>query len=134
MRPFVCSSPRFIPQNNRSKHEVIQATRRAGDGAGTRCRRVRRPGGFLRGELPGPQGRRDEAGPGRSGPCTFSQRQGYIDIDLRNGMTYSLSPANKADHFKDQKGNKVVRTQAGVCTELRSSGDVLPARPAPRAP
>jgi uncharacterized membrane protein len=71
---------------------------------------------------------------GRSGPCTFSQRQGYIDIDLRNGMTYSLSPANKADHLKDQKGNKVVRTQAGVCTELRSSGDVLPARPAPRAP
>jgi uncharacterized membrane protein len=71
---------------------------------------------------------------GRSGPCTFSQRQGYIDIDLRNGDTYSLSPANKADHFKDQKGNKVVRTQAGVCTELRSSGDVLPARPAPRAP
>jgi hypothetical protein len=54
---------------------------------------------------------------GRSGPCTFSQRQGYIDIDLRNGDTYSLSPANKADHFKDQKGNKVVRTQAGGNTQ-----------------
>jgi len=51
---------------------------------------------------------------GRSGPCTFSQRQGYIDIDLRNGDTYSLSPANKADHFKDQKGNKVVWTSHAI--------------------
>ncbi len=50
---------------------------------------------------------------GRSGPCTFSQRQGYIDIDLRNGDTYSLSPGGKANHYKDQKGIKVVRTQAG---------------------
>ena len=31
---------------------------------------------------------------GASGPCTFSQRQGHIDIDLRNGDTISLSPAN----------------------------------------
>ena len=29
---------------------------------------------------------------GLSGPCTFSQRQGYIDLRLRNGDTYSLSP------------------------------------------
>jgi hypothetical protein len=50
---------------------------------------------------------------GKSGPCTFSQRQGYIDLDLRNGQTYSLAPGNQANHFKDQKGNKVVRTQAG---------------------
>jgi hypothetical protein len=54
---------------------------------------------------------------GMSGPCTFSQRQGYIDIDLRNGETISLSPANQANHFKDQKGNKVVRTQAGGDTQ-----------------
>jgi hypothetical protein len=54
---------------------------------------------------------------GQSGPCTFSQRQGYIDLDLRNGDTYSLSPGNKPDHFKDQKGNKVVRTQAGGNTQ-----------------
>jgi hypothetical protein len=52
-----------------------------------------------------------------SGPCNFSQRQGYIDIDLRNGVTHSLSPGNKADHFKDQKGNKVVRTRAGGNTQ-----------------
>jgi hypothetical protein len=50
---------------------------------------------------------------GKSGPCTFSQRQGYIDLDLRNGDVVSLSPANQANHFKDQKGNKVVRTGAG---------------------
>jgi hypothetical protein len=54
---------------------------------------------------------------GASGPCTFSQRQGYIDLDLRNGDTYSLAPGNKADHYKDQKGNKVVRTRSGGNSE-----------------
>lgn len=54
---------------------------------------------------------------GMSGPCTFSQRQGYIDIDLRNGETISLSPAKQANNFRDQKGNKVVRTQAGGDTQ-----------------
>ena len=50
---------------------------------------------------------------GKSGPCTFGQRQGYIDIDLRNGETYSLSPRGGANEYRDQKGNKVVRTHAG---------------------
>jgi hypothetical protein len=54
---------------------------------------------------------------GASGPCKFSQRQGYIDLDLRNGETYSLSPGGQPNHFKDQKGNKVVRTQAGGNTQ-----------------
>lgn len=58
-----------------------------------------------------------QAKQGQSGPCTFSQRQGYIDLDLRNGETYSLSPANQPNHFKDQKGNKVIRTQAGGSTQ-----------------
>lgn len=49
---------------------------------------------------------------GKSGPCTFGQRQGHIDIDLRNGDTYSLSPGNNANHYRDQKGNKVVRTNS----------------------
>jgi hypothetical protein len=49
---------------------------------------------------------------GRTGPCTFSQRQGYIDLDLRNGETYSLAPGKNANHYKDQKGNKVIRTLA----------------------
>jgi len=50
---------------------------------------------------------------GASGPCSFSQRQGYIDLDLRNGDTYSLAPGKNAGHYKDQKGNKVVRTVSG---------------------
>ena len=54
---------------------------------------------------------------GMSGPCTFSQRQGYIDLDLRNGETYSLSPGNQANHFRDQKGNKVVRTSSSGNTQ-----------------
>lgn len=45
-----------------------------------------------------------------SGPCAFGQHQGYIDIDLRNGDTVSLSPTKQANHFKDRKGDKVVRT------------------------
>ena len=49
---------------------------------------------------------------GKSGHCTFGQRQGYIDIDLKNGDTVALRPANEANHFKDQHGNKVVRTQS----------------------
>ncbi len=50
---------------------------------------------------------------GASGPCTFSQRQGYIDLDLRNGNTFSLSPGNKSNHYKDQNGNQVVRSMNG---------------------
>jgi hypothetical protein len=64
-----------------------------------------------------------ESRQGQSGPCTFSQRQGYIDLDLRNGETYSLSPADKPDHFKDQKGRKVVRTMAsGNSQEFKWEG------------
>jgi len=47
----------------------------------------------------------------RTGPCTFSQRQGYIDITLSNGKTYSLKPGEKAGHFKDQEDHKVVREE-----------------------
>lgn len=53
----------------------------------------------------------------QSGPCTFSQRQGYIDLDMRNGETYSLAPGNKPNNFKDQKGHKVTRTQASGNTQ-----------------
>lgn len=54
---------------------------------------------------------------GKSGPCTFGQRQGYIDIDLRNGDVYNLRPGNQANHFRDQKGNKVVRTNSSGNTQ-----------------
>jgi len=59
---------------------------------------------------------------GASGPCTFSQRQGYVDLDLRNGDTYSLAPGNKSGHYKDQKGNKVVRTRSGNAEEFKWEG------------
>lgn len=48
----------------------------------------------------------------RWGACSFSQRQGYIDITLKNGSTYNLSPRDDANQFKDQEGHKVARTQA----------------------
>ncbi|HSQ68749.1 MAG TPA: hypothetical protein VLM41_01585 [Steroidobacteraceae bacterium] len=55
---------------------------------------------------------------GATGPCTFSQRQGYIDLDLRNGDSYSLAPSDKANHYKDQRGNKVVRSQNSNGSEV----------------
>jgi hypothetical protein len=51
---------------------------------------------------------------GKSGPCTFSQRQGYIDIDLKNGDTIRLSPVGSGGNYRDQHGNKVTRTSAGT--------------------
>ena len=41
---------------------------------------------------------------GKSGPCTFSQRQGYISIDRKNGDTISLSPSGGAGQYRDQHG------------------------------
>ena len=54
-----------------------------------------------------------EAKAGQSGACTFSQRQGYVDISLRNGDSWSLTPGDQANQYRDQKGNKVVRTVEG---------------------
>lgn len=49
-----------------------------------------------------------------SGPCEFSQRQGYVDIKLKNGFTHSLSPVgDKANDYKDAKGHKVERSMNG---------------------
>lgn len=49
-----------------------------------------------------------------SGRCEFSQRQGYIDIRLKNGDSYSLSPVGSGDRYKDQEGNEVERTDAST--------------------
>lgn len=77
---------------------------------------------------------------GKSGPCTFGQRQGYVDIDLKNGDTISLSPANQANQYRDQKGNKVVRTMQGQdqvykwpnrTITVRFGGDAAAAAPRP---
>ena len=57
---------------------------------------------------------RGEKKRGQSGPCMFSQRQGYIDIRLTNGKEYSLSPqSGKPGVYKDQEGRRVKRTEAG---------------------
>lgn len=48
----------------------------------------------------------------RWGDCTFSQRQGYIDITLKNGATFNLTPRDDANQYKDQEGNKVDRTKS----------------------
>ncbi|MEJ2402549.1 MAG: hypothetical protein P8Y52_14370 [Xanthomonadales bacterium] len=50
---------------------------------------------------------------GQSGPCLFSQRQGFIDIRLTNGKEYNLSPKqDKPGVYKDQDGRRVERTEA----------------------
>ncbi|MEJ2402229.1 MAG: hypothetical protein P8Y52_12685 [Xanthomonadales bacterium] len=50
---------------------------------------------------------------GQSGPCLFSQRQGFIDIRLNNGKEYNLIPQDgKPDVYKDQEGRRVKRTEA----------------------
>ncbi len=48
-----------------------------------------------------------------SGACSFSQRQGYVDIKLKNGDTYNLSPGDEANSYKDQKGHAVKRSASG---------------------
>jgi len=59
---------------------------------------------------------------GASGPCTFSQRQGNINLDLKNGDSYSLVPSGKEGQYRDQKGTKVVRTVSGNTEEFRWDG------------
>jgi hypothetical protein len=49
-------------------------------------------------------GKRDA---GDSGPCQFSQRQGYVTIRLKSGKVFELSPASKPQHFKDKDGKDV---------------------------
>jgi hypothetical protein len=45
-----------------------------------------------------------------SGPCTFSQRQGAVGIQLKNGKRYDLRPVgNQAGNYRDQNGRAVYR-------------------------
>lgn len=49
-----------------------------------------------------------------SGPCTFSQRQGAVGIQLQNGKRYDLRPVgNQPGNYKDQNGRAAYR-QAGL--------------------
>jgi hypothetical protein len=54
----------------------------------------------------------------RWGDCSFSQRQGYIDITLKNGATFNLSPRDDTNQYKDQEGNKVERTQSSGFSQV----------------
>ncbi len=59
---------------------------------------------------------------GASGPCSYSQRQGYVSIRLQNGDSYELRPTGQAGQFRDQKGIRVVRTTGPNLHEYRWSG------------
>ena len=49
-----------------------------------------------------------------SGPCTFSQRQGFVDIELENGKRYDLRPVgDRPGNYVDQNGKAAYR-QAGL--------------------
>jgi hypothetical protein len=49
-----------------------------------------------------------------SGLCTFSQRQGVVGIQLKNGKRYDLSPkGNEPGHYVDQDGKDAYR-QSGL--------------------
>ena len=49
-----------------------------------------------------------------SGPCTFSQRQGVVGIQLKNGKRYDLVPmGNQPGNYRDQNG-RVAYRQSGL--------------------
>jgi hypothetical protein len=50
-----------------------------------------------------------------SGPCTFSQRQGFISIEREDGVRHELAPEDgePTGTYRDQKGNRVYR-QSGL--------------------
>lgn len=49
-----------------------------------------------------------------SGLCTFSQRQGYVGIQLKDGRRYDLSPVGEQPgNYKDQNGRAAYR-QSGL--------------------
>lgn len=54
--------------------------------------------------------KRGETSDSKTGPCTFSQRQGFVSIVLRNGDRIELRPGKSANRYKDEDGNKVERS------------------------
>ena len=45
-----------------------------------------------------------------SGLCTLVESGGSVTIELRTGKGVELKPGNKKEHFKDKKGQMVVRS------------------------
>ena len=55
--------------------------------------------------------------PSLSHNCTFSQRQGFIDIQLDSGRLYDFKPVgDQPGNFVDKNGSAVYR-QAGLGTD-----------------
>ncbi|MFB2836102.1 hypothetical protein [Floridanema evergladense] len=49
------------------------------------------------------------------GPCTFSQRQGFVSIQLQNGRRYELRPVgNQPNNYRDQNGQRAYRESGGL--------------------
>jgi hypothetical protein len=47
-----------------------------------------------------------------SSPCTFSQRQGAVSIQLKNGKRYDLTPAgDRPGNYRDQNGREAYRQE-----------------------
>jgi hypothetical protein len=47
-----------------------------------------------------------------SGSCTFSQRQGAVSIQLKNGKRYDLAPAgDRPGNYRDQNGREAYRQE-----------------------
>ena len=53
-----------------------------------------------------------------SGPCQFSQRQGYVTIRLKNDKTFELSPTDEPRHYRDQKGHQVKLRDANANSSI----------------
>jgi len=50
-----------------------------------------------------------------TGPCTFSQRQGFVSIQLENGRRYELRPVgNQPGNYRDQNGQRAFRESGGL--------------------
>lgn len=50
-----------------------------------------------------------------SGPCTYSQRQGFVGIQLQNGQRYDLRPVEgQPEDYVDQNGQPASRDNTGL--------------------
>ncbi|WP_073596410.1 hypothetical protein [[Phormidium ambiguum] IAM M-71] len=50
-----------------------------------------------------------------SAPCTFSQRQGFVSIQLQNGRRYELRPVgDRPGNYRDQNGQRAYRESGGL--------------------
>lgn len=60
-----------------------------------------------------------------SGICTFSQRQGVVNIQLQNGKRYDLVPIGQTNKFRDQNGRPGHRESDGPREIFRLSTESI---------